>query len=220
MAETGQLQSLSRAALQQVGRLVPRCPDRLFGLSLPHGGLEWSQTPWGEAVLWVYSSVRNLVESCGTGQPWVRLTLAELIDIEAAVAVPMVVALDVRYPEGARYPEVDPRQHTPLPHRERVVPPDTVWVPARPPDPLGRRVEVELRHDSSGNPMLLVFSSIKALRAGCGPYQVAVEIRIADIARVVSETGAGSVACDMELPEELRHHASQVDWTRSNRFGW
>ncbi|MGH3757527.1 SAV_915 family protein [Actinophytocola sp.] len=219
MEETGRLRSLSRAALHQVDRLAHSGIERLYGLSLPRGGLEWSQTPRGEAVLWVYSSIQNLVESCGAGQPWVRLTMADLIDVDATAEVPLLVALDVWHPDGARYPDVDPREWEPLPRRERVADaPDTVWVPARSANPRDRRVEVELRTDSSGGRVLLVYSSIEALRAGCGPHQAAVEILLEDIAQVADDAGAGSVAWDLELAEELRHQTPRVDWTRDNRF--
>ncbi|WP_133116488.1 SAV_915 family protein [Amycolatopsis antarctica] len=210
---------MTESALMRAEQLVDREPDRLFVLTAPSGDLELYETPGGELAVWAYRDIRDLVTSCGGGQPWMRASAVELATTARAVGVPILVALDVGHPDGARYPEPDACHREPLPQLRPAAAPPRVWIPTRPPRDGVRQVQVELHAARRGEPMLPVYSTVASLRAGCGPHQAAVAVRPEDIAGIVRAVGARGVAADAVLAERARHQAPVVTWTGNNRSG-
>ncbi|WP_199432667.1 SAV_915 family protein [Qaidamihabitans albus] len=202
---SGGLGSLSRAGLLAPDDVAGRVRSDLFVLTSPEGMLELGGTDRNEAVVWAYSTVGLLVESCGNGQPYARLTAHELAEALARQSS-VFVALDVRHPDGVRYPEPDARD---LPHAEELdeepASAAVLWVPSQPVRPRDQRADLELHRDDSGRPMLLVYSSLERLRAGCGPYQAAVAIETHLIGEVARDVGAEGVVLNPELAEQARH---------------
>lgn len=220
MNEAGRLRPMSRAALIAPTDLADHTPGDLLVLTLPEGGLELHETPQDEVVLWAYSKIDKLVESCGDGQPYVSTTSAELARYADSIEPLALVALDVWHPEGRRYPEPDVREQEPI-EPLNYEQPDTsvVWIPTRPVRTGDRRVDVELHCLKPGEPLLLAYSSLDSLRANCGPHQAASAITADSIVEVARQAGASGVVFDAVLAEEARYDAPVVDWTRDNHFG-
>ncbi len=126
------LRAFRRAALLDMEDLLQRGPEPLFALTVPTGDvLELGETPHSEVLVWLYSEVSLLVESCGAAQPYVRATPAEVADFAAALGVPVLAAVDLWHPAGARYPEPDFEEFEPLEPVQHALA-DVWWVPTLP----------------------------------------------------------------------------------------
>ncbi|WP_170220917.1 SAV_915 family protein [Amycolatopsis cihanbeyliensis] len=178
------------------------------------GGVEVRETRRNEYALVAYSSIRKLVDACGAGQPWVRLTREAVDDICADHGV-SVIALDLPLPEGHRYPDIAEREKPYLePLEADPALGEFVYVPSRPIRAGDRRVLLELQPDHAGRPLLLAYTSPDMLVAGCGPYQPWAAIRAEDLEQVARESGAYGVTFDPILAEESRHIGPVNDWSR------
>ncbi|MPY99920.1 MAG: hypothetical protein GEU97_18400 [Actinophytocola sp.] len=196
--------------------------SELFVLTVRDAGFDTEfQTTRGEPVLWAYSSIEALVDACGNGQPYERLTVADLVAASSRVDARFVVALDVRHPDGVRYPEPELADMEPLePIDETARDTSVVWVPTRPLSTIDRRVDVELHSNVSGERLLLVFSSLERLRATCGPQQVAAAIQADRIGVVAERLGAHGVVFDAQVSHAAPPSPSRHEQTVRNRFGY
>lgn len=192
--------------------------DELLALTLPGGDLELYVTERDEQVLFCYTEPRYLVAACGTGQPWARVRLSNLVMSAEAAGHPVFIALDTWHLAGVRYPEPEVRELEPLPPAEPVQPITRVWIPSRPVGPGSTEVYPELHRVAPGELMLLGYGSLPDLLDGCGPHQAAVAVRLQDLDEIVRATGAHGVLMDAVLDEGLRHSAPVVDWSRDDLF--
>ncbi|RZS33944.1 hypothetical protein EV193_11094 [Herbihabitans rhizosphaerae] len=189
-----------------------RGDDELLVLSLRGGGLEGRRTDRHEVLLFAYSDPRELVESCGPAQPWVRLRKEELSALPARMEATVLVAIDAWHPEGERYAEQDVREMEPLAYAEHVPPLTEAWIPSLPVVPGARAAQVELYAVRPGEPMLLAYGSLEDLRACCGEHQAAIRVNPEDLDAVTAEAGAHGVLFDAVLDQELRYSGPVVDW--------
>lgn len=217
----------NEAVLDYAHEVAAREPGVLYALTTPDDNLEVYRGEDGQVVVWAYRSVASLVADCGGGQPWQRVTAAELAEVARRTGLSIMISLDVPYAAGARYPEPDRRLP---PKLDRIEPaaagrdgpaePELVWIPVRPAAGEGaRRLEAELVLVEPRKPMLALYTSADSLRACCGPHQAAVAIDPARLDEVVREIGAERVLVDLELPEEHRHQAPVARWNRVIPFG-
>lgn len=214
------LRLFDRAALQDMEDLALLGSADLYVLTEPDGALELYQSPHSELVIWAYSGVENLVESCGGGQPYVRATPDQIVGFAASIDMPMLLALDVWHPEGARYPEPDARDFEPLEPVDEYQPDLTVvWIPTLPVRVGDLEVGVELHCSTPGVPLLAAFTSVEALREGCGPFQAAAAVLLDRVGEVARQAGAHCVVFDPTLAESARYNAPVRDWTRRSHFG-
>jgi hypothetical protein len=214
MSTMSALRPLGRESLVPPEDLVSDGIDEPYVLALPDGDIELWKSDRGELFVFAYSTVPLLVESCGAAQPAARLTVARLDELQAGLRAALLVALDVRHPDGHRFPETDIREREPLAHAEHLSAPAEVWIPSFPLLPGDSAARVELYGPAGGDPMLFAYWSLADLRAACGPYQAAVSVRADDLRQVAEEAGAAGVLFDAELSEELKHQQPVVDWRR------
>lgn len=201
-----------KQALEFVGALASMEPHDLFVLTKPEGELEVHETARGELVVWVYTDLTNLTTACGSGQPWVRMTLPQLRGLVDQAERTLMFAVDAWHPDGARYPAPDVRDQEHLPLLDPIDPDADVWIPIRPAAGGARRIMVELRALDRGQRLLPVYESLEQLRDCCGPYQAAASIRPESIPAVVREASAQGVYEAPVIPEAGRNHAPVVDW--------
>jgi hypothetical protein len=187
-------------------------------LTHPGGEIEWHASERDELILFAYTGIRELAATCGTGQPWVYLDAAEIQALQSSVDTTLLVAVDVWYPDGTRYPPTDPRDREPLAYAKHLTPVTDVWIPALPMASGAKAARVELYAVTPGDPMLLCYRSLDDLHTACGPYQAAISVRANALRQVAEEAGAHGVLFDAELSDELRHTAPVVDWV--NRPLW
>lgn len=207
------LRPLTRAALLDFDDMGELGLDHLYVLALPGAGIEVWETPHSERVPFGYSGIQHLVDACGEGQPFDRLTVAELERATDGLGS-VLVALDVWHPEGHRYPRPDPRE-TPDPEPVDAVPDDGILlVPTRPRPAGARAVEVELIADTAGQRVLCAFTSWEMLVMGCGPHQAWEPVAGENLSYLAYEVGADQVCFDPVLPKHSRHRAPVLDWTR------
>jgi hypothetical protein len=196
---------VDRAGLVALDDLTARVGTDLFVVTMPGGELETWHTERNEAVVWAFSRIGLLVESCGNGQPYVRVSASRLAEVLAGHGA-VFVSLDMRHPDGVRYPEPEPDE---LSYADEL--PDeyaaaaALWVPSEPVRARDQRVDLELHRDEAGRPMLLVYSSLERLRAGCGPHQAAVAIETDRVGQVARQLGVAGIVLNGELPEQARH---------------
>lgn len=220
MGDGDDLRVLSRAALLDMEDLAVRGTEVIYVLTYPEGVLDLYQSPHSELVMWLYSSLENLVEACGAGQPYVRAAPEQVVGFAEMLETPVLAALDVWHPEGSRYPEPDVREVEPLEPMEAYAPDQSVmWIPTRPVRVGDLEVGVEVHCNDQGVPLLAVFTSIEALRESCGPYQAASAIRSDRVEEVAWQAGAQGVVFDPMLADSARYNAPRRDWTRRNRLG-
>lgn len=210
----GALRTLDRNALVLPEDLDDDRAEPPLALTLPDGDVELWHADRGELFLFAYTGLAELVESCGPGQPYVPLRPAELAGLQDRLAAPVLVAVDARHPDGARYPERNRRAREPLDYAQRLTPLSEVWIPSLPMAPGDQAARVELYAETAGEPMLLAYPSLDDLYAACGPHQAAVSVRVEVLHQVAEEAGAHGVLFGAELSEELRHQRPVVDWGR------
>lgn len=168
-----------------------------------------------EGCLWAYTTVPLLVESCGSGQPYVTLTPAQIAELAAAVGGAFLVAVDMWHPEGARYPELEPAEMEPLePTEPTQIGDPLVWIPTRPVRSGDRRVSVELYGTRPGEQLLLAFDSPEQAWQACGPYQPLSAIHVDDLQAVAAECGAQQIVVGGVLSEDAQHKGPVQDWSR------
>ncbi|MGH3948735.1 MAG: hypothetical protein ACRDSE_06395 [Pseudonocardiaceae bacterium] len=217
MGEHDELRPWSRVALLDFDDLIERQREHLYVLTYPEGTLELHTTEQGEVIFWLYSDIQNLVESCGSGQPYVRAAAIEVAEFASSFEAPTLAALDVWHPHGARYAEPNESELEPLqPLDYREPESSVVWIPTRPVRTGDRLVNVELYCIRPSEPLLLVFDSLEALIANCGPHQAASAISTDRVDEVAMQAGACGIAYNAVLAEEARHDAPVKDWTRTN----
>lgn len=176
-----------------------------------------------EAVLFAYSSVPNLVTSCGGGQPYERFTASQIqasSEMGDAADLAVLVALDVFHPLGARYMEPDYLDFEPLEEMstEDVPEEPLLWVPSRPIRRGDRVVTVEMHSTRAGEALLLAFDTPELAWAACGPWQPLAGIHVDRILHAADQCGATEVIVnDGFLVEEARHQGPVKDWTREIR---
>ncbi|PXY32381.1 SAV_915 family protein [Prauserella muralis] len=213
-----ELKPFDRRALATLDVIADLEVDRLYVLTKPEGSLEFYKSVRNELILWAYTRITNLVVSCGDAQPCVRATCAEVVELGRALDDALLVALDAWHPEGSRYPAPEPSEMEPMEHiklaGDDMAATGMVWIPTRPVRAGDRHVDAELYCRKPGQPLLLAYSSLPALQAGCGPYQAAAAIDVAQIDEVAFEAGAARVVFDMPLAEDARHPEPVQDWTR------
>lgn len=215
MGEAESLRGLSRAALLDPCDLADRGVERAYVLTLLEGVLELETTAQGESVVWAYSTIQGLVAACGGGQPYVAASADDIQDFADRLSGPLLVALDVWHPDGARYDEIRPEDLEPLvPSTFGGAEELTVWIPTRPVREGDREVVAELHSIEPGQPLLLVYSSLERLVQNCGPYQAAAAIGAERIDAVAEQAGAHGVVFDAVLDEGARHRAPVRDWAR------
>lgn len=216
------LRSFSYADVLDVNDLCSREYGPLFVLTMPDGALELRETQPDEVLLWAFSSLLNLVESCGGGQPYVRAEAGQLADFARRLDKHTLAAVDMWHPDGARYSEPDVRDMEPLQLLEPQVLAalSVVWIPTRPVAVGDREVEVELHPADGAGPLLAVFTSMAALRRNCGPHQPASAIQADSIEKVATQAGAAGIAVDPMLAEGARHLAPEPAPSVPDRFGW
>ena len=83
-----------------------------------------------------------------------------------------------------------------------MAPPATVLVPTLPVAAGDREVSVVLRQVEPGLVVLLAYSSLARLVAGCGPRQPWVSVRAEVVDELASSAGATAVLLDVALPEQ------------------
>lgn len=196
----GGIREFDRAGLLVADDLDARAD--LFVLTTPDGELETWHTERNETVVWAFSRIGLLVESCGNGQPYVRVPASRLVEALAGYGA-VFVSLDMRHPDGVRYPDHDLSYVDEVP--DELAAAAVLWVPSEPVRTRDQRVDLELHRDEAGRPMLLVYSSLERLRAGCGPYQAAVAIETERVGRVARQLGVAGIVLNGELAEQARH---------------
>ncbi|WP_051166080.1 SAV_915 family protein [Amycolatopsis orientalis] len=211
-------------ALVRLDDVRERLPDLVFvlvtlGTGEQPGELEVRRTTRNEFAVAAYSSLDRLVEACGSGQPWARVTRDRLLEVCRELGIGVVV-FDAVLDLVPRYPEVDSREQPPLEPAEPLAEPDgRLYVPSRPVRAGRQMVELELQPVRNGRPVLLAYTSPELLAAGCGPYQPWVAVESADLEAVADEAGAHGVLLNPVLAEESRHAAPVRDWTSRAEIG-
>ncbi|PXY17692.1 hypothetical protein BAY59_35775 [Prauserella coralliicola] len=195
-----------------------RAPDGVLVLTTgpePGAAIELWELRDGTRVVVGYTTFTALAASAGAGQPFRRLTTAELARVCGAAEVR--VLLDELLPGGPRHPEPDVAGQPNLPLLEEAEPAgDLLYVPSRPSRPGDAEVGVELQRYRNRATML-AYTSAQALEAGCGPHQPWVSIPARVLDAVLAECGAEQVLLNPVLSEGSRHVAPVVDWTRKPR---
>lgn len=200
------LRVFARAALLDMEDLRGRGPEPLFVLITPDEKLELDHTLHSELLVWLYTDVTLLAESCGMGQPYVRTTAAEVADFADSLGKPVLAAVDLWHPARARYPELDFEEFEPLEPMEYQS--DGLWwIPTLP----GRSV-AELYGSRPGERLLLAFGSLDELIDACGPYQAACAIPGYLLETVALESEADGIAWNPVLAEGARHAGPVRDW--------
>lgn len=82
-------------------------------------------------------------------------------------------------------------------------PPVHVYVPTAPIAPGDAEVQLVLRQ-LDDDVLLLAYSSVEQLVAGCGPHQPWASLRSALVDELLPQLGATAVLLDVPLPEEDR----------------
>lgn len=215
------LRPFSHAELLSVDDLR-REAATLFVLTRPDDALELQEAPGDEVFLWIYSSLLDLVESCGGGQPYVRAEATQVAEFADGHQKSVLAAVDMWHPDGARYPEPNVRDIEPLPMLEPPAPADlsVLWIPSRNGEPGSREVVVELHAADGTGPLLPVFTSVDLLRENCGHHQAASAFRADRIEQVAKQAGADGVVIDPVLAEGARHPAPEPTSAVPDRFGW
>ncbi|MGH3949388.1 MAG: SAV_915 family protein [Pseudonocardiaceae bacterium] len=197
--------------------LHDRLPEQVIVLLTPERGLELRETERHEVMAVTYSTFADLAASCGAGQPCAQATRSELARAAGQFDITMF-ALDLTIPEGHRYPEPDSRQQPEMTFAE---PDDSdtsvVYIPSRP-YRVGQAQAVLELQPHEGKLTMLVYSSQEMLRAGCGPHQDFITIRIEYVNEVAWRAGAEATLLDPVLAEESRHTAPVVDWASRDLF--
>lgn len=149
-----------------------RAPDGVLVLTTgpePGAAIELWELRDGTRVVVGYTTFTALAASAGAGQPFRRLTTADLARVCGAAEVR--VLLDELLPGGPRHPEPDVAGQPNLPLLEEAEPAgDLLYVPSRPSRPGDAEVGVELQRYRNRATML-AYTSAQALEAGCGPHQ-------------------------------------------------
>ncbi|MFC4852932.1 hypothetical protein [Actinophytocola glycyrrhizae] len=184
-------------------------------LTTPEGNVEVRETLRDEVVVWAYTRLALMVPSCGSGQPFVRVTARELRTVGKALDRFAYAAVDLRHPDGARYPEPDRRDDDHLPLIDTTVP-DTslLWVPIRPGSVGTAKAMVEMvaeGQDGLDGPLVLVYSTLARLRAELGARRAAASFRAEHLGRLTDDIGARSVVFDASVAEHNRKETSS--WT-------
>lgn len=215
-----ELREYGRAALVVPEDLVKRPElERLYLLlDLEHDAPEVTTAgPAEEGVLWAYTTVPLLVESCGSGQPYLAVTPSQIVELTTVIDETLLVAVDVWHPDGARFPEPEPRELEPLGQAEIERTRDPlVWIPTRPVRRGDRRVSADLHGTRPGEKLLLVFGSPEQAWQACGPYQALSAIHVDNVEAVAQECGAQQVVTNGVLSEQAQHRAPVRDWTRED----
>lgn len=221
--EEQRLRAFDRSALLSMEAVEEIEADRLYVLTTPEGTLELYHSARDELILWAYTRIAGLVASCGDGQPYARATPAEIVEFGDVLDTALLMALDAWHPEGARYPTPDPSEMEPMQHielsGEDMASTGVVWIPTRPVRTGDHQVNAELYSPAPGQPLLLVYSSLPALQAACGPHQAAAAIHADQVDEVAFEVGAAGIVFDAPVPEEAQHQEPVRDWHRRDTFG-
>lgn len=193
--------------------LAASCPGELFVLTVAGDtgvGLELRTTDRRDRMLVAYTSIDRLVEACGSGQPWARIATGQLEQLAHRAQVNLV-AVDKPIPEGRRYPEPDSREQPELAPLDAPADEGVLYVPSRPVRPGQHGVTLELQ-PYRGKPTLLAYSSLDALREGCGRFQSCVSIAAERLDAVAWHVGAQRVLFNPILTEDARHTGPVLDW--------
>lgn len=193
--------------------LAEAAPAELFALTVPDAAaLELRRTPRGDLLVFAYTSLDLLVAACGPGQPWTRLTVAELERVADTAGVTLI-ALDALLPDGHRHPEPREQEQPELPEAgEPSVDARLLYLPSRPFRDTDQDAVLELQPDARGRPQLLVFTSPAELEHGCGAYQAWVAVPSAELPGIAERVGAHRVLFNPVLTQESRHTAPVLDW--------
>lgn len=195
-------------------------PDGVLALTVgrePDSAIELWELNAGQRVVVGYSTFTAMAASCGTGQPFRRLSPSELVDV-CDVARAQAV-LDEILPVPPRYPELDTAEQPDLPLLDEAEDePELLYIPSRPTEPGAEVVALELQ-PHRGRVTLLAFTTAQALEAGCGPYQPYVAVPAELLETVMTESGAERVLFNPVLAEESRHTAPVLDWTSKSVMG-
>lgn len=195
--------------------LVERAPAELFVLTMPGEPpeVELRRTPRGDLLAFGYTSLELLAAACGPGQPWVRVSAAELERTADAVGITLF-ALDASLPDGHRFPEPREREQPELPSAgEPQIDGGLLYLPSRPFSHGDFDAVLELQADARGRLQLLVYTSRAELEEGCGPHQAWVAVPASALAEIAEWVGAYQVLFNPVLTEETRHTAPVVNWT-------
>lgn len=213
-----QLGSFVAAVTERPIDLAARGVRKLYVVTTPDGEADTLPNARGEYVVFAYTGLRRLLAACGSGQPWARCGVATLVRSAHSCDVPLVVAVDVWHPEGARYPDLDIREMEPLEPAEHVPPIAEVWIASLPMAAGARQARAELYAPDRSQPVMLAYDSLEQLHTCCGPYQAAVSVRTEHLADVARDAGATDVVFGAVLDEQLRHQAGVLDWTKHSLF--
>ncbi|OZM74691.1 hypothetical protein CFN78_00110 [Amycolatopsis antarctica] len=216
MVTTASLRAFDAGATELAGELAERDVVSLSVTTLPDGRMEALPSGRGELIVFAYTDAENVVTACGPGQPWDVVGIAELVRTADQSSPPMVFAVDMWHPAGARYPRPDIRDQEPLPSEPEAEPITEVWILAL--LPVAGGAGVELFSVEPGEAVLLGYRSLADMRACCGPHQAAVQVRPEDVDAVIAEAGADGLLFDVRLGEGVRREHTVVDWTRHDLF--
>ncbi|SDK26391.1 hypothetical protein SAMN04487820_10630 [Actinopolyspora mzabensis] len=194
-------------------------PSRLYLACRPaeeSGGLMLEMRDFsGGLVVLAYSTLDGFLAGCGPNQPWILLPLDKLHesartgsrsdsvlespDFRFGVLLDAPIPAELRGTAGewseeeAEWNDPDSPDWT------------TVYLASRPYGGREERVELELQPMPGGLLAVMAYTSMEALRRGCGPHQASAPVPAGLLGEVRHACGAHTICLDTPLPEHLRH---------------